>query len=62
MPSDRKSVGKVKGLVVRINENEIDYVNNQRDRHSHDSCSGWKIDRPWFSFSQPLQAEKVQVT
>lgn len=28
MPSDRKSLRKVKGLVVRMIDKEIDYVNN----------------------------------
>lgn len=62
MPSDRKSLGKVKELVVRMSEKEIDYVHDEGDRHSHDSCSGRKIDRPWYSLSQPLQTEEVQVT
>lgn len=45
MPSVRKSLGWIKGLVVKVTEKEIDYINDQKDRHSHDSCSGWKSGR-----------------
>lgn len=57
MPSDRKSVGKVKGLVVRINENEIDYVNN----HNMIPVLDGRLTGPGFPFPNLCKQRKYKL-
>lgn len=37
-----------------MSEREIDYTDDQRVRHPHDSCSEHRLTDPGSSLSQPL--------